>query len=406
MEIISVNSQISPTFIHYFRKVTKLESIALIDLEFNQVVDCSNMKSDNDSTESTKILIVDDQPDNLRLLSKILVGQGYEVRKAINGSTALMGVKKFAPDLILLDINMPDLNGYEVCKKLKSDRKTKQIAVIFLSASDKVMDKVQAFEVGGVDYITKPFQVPEVLARVETQIKIRRFNQMRENLSRAIVHDLRNPLAIITLVSSSLERRKCLEGKNLEALQTINATAQRLDSLINDLLMVAKMDEDRLTLHKTEVDIQELIKIIARRFEIAATAKGINLIQNLPARSRKILVDVNLLQRTIENLLSNALKFSPTKTSITIQLCYLEILEQNQQSPYQVKIMVIDQGIGIESELHQQIFEPYNTGKNVQGASQIGLGLSFCEMVIKAHQGRISISNNQPQGAIFAIELP
>ena len=364
------------------------------------------MQSDNVSTETSKILIVDDQPDNLRLLSEILVGHGYEVRKAINGSTALMGIKKFAPDLILLDINMPDLSGYEVCKKLKSDRQTKQIAVIFLSASDKVTDKVQAFELGGVDYITKPFQVPEVLARVKTQIKIRRFNQMRENLSRAIVHDLKNPLGIITLASSSLERRQCLEGKNLETLQTINATAQRLDSLINDLLIVAKMDEDHLTLHKKEVDIPELIKTIAQRFKIAATAKGINLISDLPDQNKKILVDVNLFQRAIENLLSNALKFSLTKTNITIKLCYPKIEKTNKQISYQVKIVVVDQGIGIESELHQKIFEPYNTGKNIPGVSQIGLGLSFCKMVINAHQGKIYVANNQPQGAIFTIELP
>ncbi|MEL6496590.1 MAG: response regulator, partial [Cyanobacteria bacterium J06623_7] len=194
------------------------------------------MHSDRPSSEQAKILIVDDKPDNLRLLSQILTKQGYEVRKAIDGSTALMGVTKFAPDLILLDINMPDMDGYEVCQRLKSDRQTKQITVIFLSASDRVMDKVQAFEVGGVDYITKPFQVPEVLARVETHLKIRKFNQMRETLSRAIVHDLKNPLAVITLASSSLERRKCLEGQNLEALKTINSTAQRLDSLLNDLL--------------------------------------------------------------------------------------------------------------------------------------------------------------------------
>lgn len=361
------------------------------------------MNSDFVSLEQAKILIVDDQPDNLRLLSQILVKHGYEVRKAINGSTALMGVEKFAPDLILLDINMPGIDGYEVCKKLKSDRQTKHITVIFLSASDQVMDKVRAFEVGGVDYITKPFQVPEVLARVKTQIKIRRFNQMRETLSRAIVHDLKNPLTIITLTSSSLVRRKCLEGKNLEALQTINSTAQRLDSLLNDLLLVAKMDADRLTLHKTEVELNELIATIAQRFEIAATAKDINLIQELPVNSIKVLIDVNLFQRAIENLLSNALKFSPTNSKIIIQLNYLETGKNN---PDRVQIRVIDYGIGIDTELHQQVFEPYNTGKNISGVSQIGLGLSFCQMVVKAHQGKIWIENNHPQGTIVAIALP
>ncbi len=375
-----------------------LETLILISLELDRVLIPRNMNSDRISSEQGKILIVDDKPDNLRLLSQILIKQGYEVRKAINGSTALMGVEKFTPDLILLDINMPGMDGYEVCKKLKSNRQTRQITVIFLSASDKVMDKVQAFEVGGVDYITKPFQVPEVLARVETQIKIKRFNQMRETLSRAIVHDLKNPLSIITLASSSLERRKCLSGKNLEALQTINSTAQRLDSLLNDLLIVAKMDADRLTLHKTEVDLQELISTIAKRFEVAATAREINLIQDLPSNSQKILVDVNLLQRAIENLLSNALKFSFAESNITIQL--------HRQNPASVQIRVIDEGIGIKPELRQQVFEPYNTGKYVCGVSQIGLGLHFCQMVVDAHQGKILIEGNHPQGTIVAIKLP
>ena len=361
------------------------------------------MNSDLSASEQAKILIVDDQPENLRLLSQILVTQGYEVRKAINGSTALMGVEKFTPDLILLDINMPEMDGYEVCQKLKSDRKTKNIAVIFLSASDKVMDKVKAFEVGGLDYITKPFQVPEVIARVETQIKIKRLNQMRETLAKAIVHDLKNPLSVITLTSNSLARRKCLEGKNLEALQTIHSTAQRLDSLLNDLLLVTKMDADRLTLNKTEVNLQELIADIAQRFKIAAAAKEIELIECMSNENQRILLDVNLFQRAIENLLSNALKFSPAKSSITIQLAYLMTEDDNLNK---AQIKVIDCGIGIETKLHQQVFEPYNTGKNVSGVSQIGLGLNFCQMVVKAHEGKIWIENNHPQGVIFNIEIP
>ena len=363
------------------------------------------MNSDRQIAELTKILIVDDQPDNLRLLSQILVRQGYEVRKAINGSTALMGVQTFPPDLILLDINMPGLNGYEVCQKLKSDRQTKQIPIIFLSASNEVMDKVKAFELGGVDYITKPFQVPEVLARVETQIKIKRFNQMRENLSRAIVHDLKNPLSVITLSSSSLIRRKCLAGKNLEALQTINSTAQRLDSMLNDLLMVAKMDADRLILHKTDVDINELIITVLKRFEVAARAKQISLVSQIPDVSKMISVDVNLFQRVIENLLSNAIKFSPSSSNITIQVSYPQAKDVNAPDNSEVMIKVIDEGIGIKKELHQQIFQPYNIGEYINGISQIGLGLSFCKMVTEAHGGKIFVEDNHSQGAIFALKL-
>jgi len=355
------------------------------------------MKSDRNSPEQAKILIVDDQPNNLRLLSQILRGEGYEVRKAINGSTALMGVQTLKPDLILLDINMPGLDGYQVCQKLKSDRQTKQIPIIFLSASNEVTDKVKAFEFGGVDYITKPFQVPEVLARVATQIKIKRFNQMRETLSRAIVHDLKNPLSVITLASSSLERRKCLEGHNLETLKTINSTAQRLDSLLNDLLMVTKMDADCLVLHPTEIDLNQLITSIVKGFKVAAQGRQINLVGNLPDTSRKISLDVNLFHRAIENLLSNALKFSPPQTEIMIQVAYPQTS--------QVIVRVIDQGIGIKPELRQQIFESYNTGEYLNGVSQIGLGLSFCKMVVEAHQGRIFVQDNHPCGSIFTIEL-
>lgn len=127
-----------------------------------------------------KILVVDDTLDNVNLLSKMLTDSGYKVRKALNGQMALMGVQASPPDLILLDINMPDINGYEVCEKLKAEEKTRGIPVIFLSALDDVLDKVKAFKVGAVDYITKPFQFEEVLARVENHLKICRLQQELE----------------------------------------------------------------------------------------------------------------------------------------------------------------------------------------------------------------------------------
>ncbi len=363
------------------------------------------MNSNLEIAKKAKILIVDDQPDNLRLLSQILTGQGYEVRKAINGSTALMGVQTLSPDLILLDINMPGLNGYEVCQQLKSDRKTQQIPIIFLTASDRVIDKVKGFELGGVDYITKPFQVPEVLARVESHIKIRRFTQIRETVSRAIVHDLKNPLSVIIFNGGSLIRRNSVEGKNLEALKTINDMAQRLDSMLNDLLMVAKMDADRLILHRTEINLKELILNILKRFDMTAEAKQISLFSHIPDVSKLISVDVNLFQRAIENLLSNAIKFSPPNHTVTIRVIYPETSNGNGSDVPQVIIKVIDEGIGIKKELHQQIFEPYNTGEYIGGVSQIGLGLSFCKMVIEAHGGRIFVENNYPQGVIFILEF-
>lgn len=364
------------------------------------------MSNDPKPVTKAKILIVDDQLENLRLLAEILIGQGYEIRKAINGSTALMGVEAFAPDLILLDVNMPELDGYQVCQKLKSNRVTRNIPIIFLSASDQINDKVKAFEVGGVDYITKPFQVLEVLARVKTQIKVKRFHQIRENFSKTIVHDLKNPLSVITIGSSALLRRKCLTDKNLEILKVINSNSQRLDSLLNDLLMVAKMDADRLILHKSEVVITELLTNILKRFKIAAQEKKIKLVSAIPKSPQIVLVDINLLQRAIENLLSNAIKFSKSNSQIEVRIDYEENQEGNDSpSQSQFAIKVIDQGIGIKPELRQQIFECYSTGEYVGGVTQIGLGLSFCKMVAEAHQGEILVEDNHPQGSIFTLRL-
>jgi two-component system, sensor histidine kinase and response regulator len=126
----------------------------------------------NSANSRGNILIVDDTPDNLRLLSTILIEQGYEVRSVINGKMALMGAKAEPPDLILLDINMPQMNGYEVCQHLKADPETAGIPIIFISALEDVLDKVKAFAVGGVDYITKPFQLEEVLVRIHTHLSL------------------------------------------------------------------------------------------------------------------------------------------------------------------------------------------------------------------------------------------
>lgn len=136
------------------------------------------MDSNQYPTIQANILVVDDKPDNVRLLSTILTEQGYQVRKALNGQRALATVQEFPPTLILLDVMMPDMNGYEVCAKLKASPKTSSIPVIFLSALDDVLDKVKAFDVGAVDYITKPFQGKEVLARVANQLTIQSQQQL------------------------------------------------------------------------------------------------------------------------------------------------------------------------------------------------------------------------------------
>lgn len=171
---------------------------------------------------STKgdILIIDDTPDNLRLLSKILSEQGYKVRSVINGSSALMGAQAQPPDLILLDVNMPGMNGYEVCRLLKDHAQTIDIPVIFISASHEVIDKVKAFSVGGVDYICKPFQVEEVLVRIETQLSIRR---LQAKLQRALAQE--------RSLNQQIEAMAAIEERNRIAREIHDSLGHSLTAL-------------------------------------------------------------------------------------------------------------------------------------------------------------------------------
>ena len=368
---------------------------------------------------SCRILLVDDQPDNLRLLSKMLSDAGYEVRRALSGALALRNVDAHPPDLILLDINMPELTGYEVCETLKSEAKTRNIPIIFLSASNSEQDKVKALELGGVDYITKPFQVREVLARVATQLKLQQLNHLRANLSRMLVHDLRAPLSSISLSSSSLLRRSYIKTDDQDILQTIYATSQRLNQMLNDLLITAKLDVGQLTLNRTPADLREMVASAFQELRFEAELKQINLVSEFPDNVEAIIkqlpLDVNLFHRVIENLVTNAVKFSPVGGTVTVKVGekkpgpqdnFALTATDSPSKPNRIFLQVTDEGIGVPEAQQKDIFKPYETGQTVDGVSQLGLGLSFCKLVVEAHGGAIDVIPNQPRGSTFTVSLP
>ncbi len=214
----------------------------------------------------TKILIVDDVPANVELLQAIFEQDGYEIFTAPGGASALRLVQTITPDIILMDVHMPDHDGYEVCEQIKTNEALADIPVIFLSAMDKVINKVRAFQAGGVDYITKPFEVAEVLARVKTQLAI--YNQRREiealrekdqryakALSNFIQetmkhasHDLRNPLSGINIAVHLLEAHGTLDDeKGKQYIQNIRHDVKRITKLIEELITVSDLDEDNFT---------------------------------------------------------------------------------------------------------------------------------------------------------------
>ncbi|HEY9709851.1 MAG TPA: response regulator, partial [Oculatellaceae cyanobacterium] len=297
------------------------------------------MKSNHAVTQKGNILIVDDTPENLQVLSATLSERGYQVRGVIKGKMAIRAARSAPPDLILLDIRMPDMNGYEVCEQLKTDSETSDIPVIFISALDEVLDKVKAFQVGGVDYVTKPFQVEEVLARVEHQLTIRRLSQQlltqNEQLQQEIQerkkaeeaaaaasqakseflanisHELRTPLNAIIGFTQVMSRDSILSVEQRQYLGIINRSGENLLELINDVLELSKIEAGMIALDESSFDLYWLLDNLELMFQIKAEQKNLDLIfivsSNVP---QYIKTDEKKLRGCLINLLGNAIKFT------------------------------------------------------------------------------------------------
>ncbi|MEY2979538.1 MAG: hybrid sensor histidine kinase/response regulator [Prochlorotrichaceae cyanobacterium] len=360
-----------------------------------------------------RILIVDDEPSNIQVLIAILQ-RDYTLTVANSGAKALqMAVKTPQPNLILLDIMMPDITGYEVCQRLKENPVTQAIPIIFVTALAEIGNEARGFDLGAVDYIAKPISPAIVRARVKSHIRIERLThqlqqqneslkaalQMRQDLAHMIVHDLRNPLASILLGCSLLK----LKGQNLDEYQTqkvdqISSEAKTIDGLIDSILVTAKLETDKLLLHYEDVSLNTLGESVMQRFQDIANHRQISLFGEWADPDLIVSVDQSLMRRVFENLISNALKFSPTGSCIYLKTGY------NEEND--LIFQITDEGSGVPADKRDAIFEKYETAKVLEQAPQLGLGLAFCKMVVQSHGGRIEVEDHLPQGAIFTIVLP
>jgi len=331
-------------------------------------------------TPRPSILIVDDLPNNLRLLSIMLTEKGYQVRKAINGQMALNTVRSLIPDLILLDINMPDLNGYQVCEQLKADEKTREIPVIFISALDDVLDKVKAFQVGGVDYISKPFQGEEVMARIENQLTIscqkkqlqneiqerQKAEETLEIYLHAVSHDLRNPVIGMSMILNNLIKNSQGETNevSLKILQQMANSCERQLTLIDSLVETRKNDLWGVSLQLQPLSLYEIGQQISQEWELRLKEHQASLINNFSPDLPMVKADAHHLWRVFENLLANALKHNPDGIVIT--------LSAKQEENY-LRCSLADNGIGISEEQKKQLFDRYQRG-NRNNHISLGLG--------------------------------
>ena len=356
----------------------------------------------------TRVLVVDDVTKNLQVVGTMLRNAGYEVMPTTSGAQALERVRAQLPDLILLDLMMPEMDGLEVCRRLKADSATRQIPVIFLTASNEMEHLVSGFEVGAVDYVTKPFNPPELLARVQTHVELRqareRLREMNEEKNEFMgiaAHDLRNPLSAIQgYAEMVVEDAQALAHSELEGNgERIRETAKRMGEMVQNLLDANRIERGEMQLQLAPTNLAATVATVLETQRPRAVAKQQKLHWHDEVGPVPVLADASVLTQVIENLVSNAIKYSPTGKNIDVRLL---------KSPEGIRCEVQDEGPGLSAEDQKKLFGKFArlSAKPTGGEHSTGLGLSIVKKMVEAMNGRVWCESEPGRGATFIVEFP
>lgn len=374
--------------------------------------------------ETSSILVIEDNPATLSLLFALFDEAGFEVLVSQEGESAMNTAKAAQPDIILLDVLLAGIDGFETCRRLKDCPETREIPIIFMTALTKTVDKVKGFELGAVDYITKPIELEEVLMRVKTHLTLQRLqqdlqtrnkelhaalereqelNKLKSRFISMASHEFRTPLATIRS-SGNLIRRYLklfrthddLEREVDEELQVIEQAVKQITTTLDEVLTISKTEAGKITFTPISFDLRELYQNIIARFRAIAADTHIFQFYN-GTKQVQIVADPKLLDQILSNLLSNAIKYSPTGSTITCRL---------SENEHEAILSVEDEGIGISEEDQAHLFEAFHRGTNVRHIQGTGLGLSIVKQFIDMHGGTISVESHQEVGTTFTLTFP
>ena len=361
-----------------------------------------------------KILIVDDVVSNVLLLKILLTNEKFQVCTANNGRTCIEVAKKEHPDLILLDVMMPDINGFDTAVVLKKDEETKDIPIIFLTALNTPQDLVHGFQVGASDFLTKPFNKEELVMRVTQQISLVAAKRIiekqnaelkatlsnRDKMYSVIAHDLRSPMASIRMVLNLVVQSASVETVGPELymlLDQANRESEEVHDLLDNLLKWTKSQTGRLSVVLQELDLNDIVPGVVEIFDVIAQTKHITLELKKTDAPLKVTADNDMLKTVLRNFMSNAVKFSPENSTI-------QIIMANEGDF--ARVSVKDQGVGIAADRLGSIFHKGETTYGTGGEEGSGLGLQLCQDFARKNGGDCYVESVEGEGSTFSFTVP
>ena len=375
-----------------------------------------------------KILVVDDVQSNVLLLKALLGREGFGIVIAMNGTEALQKVKSEHPDLILLDVMMPDMDGFEVAGHLKLEPEQAEIPIIFLTALNDSASVVKGFQLGANDFISKPFRREELLIRVEHQLslvdarrvilrqteELRKTIAGRDKLYSVIAHDLRSPMASIKMLCNTIMMsidRQTVPADVFEMLEMTNKTAEEVFSLLDNLLKWTKSQLGKLSNVPQSIDMVGLVNGVIEVFKPIAGSKSISLKLDSAVESVHVTVDIEMIKSVVRNLISNAIKFSHKDTAVVVHVRVQEVADENRTeagNDKEVLVTVSDSGCGIKKEDQEKLLNEatHFTTFGTDSEEGSGLGLLLCKDFVSKNHGRLWFTSEEGVGSNFNFTIP